>query len=395
MFLQKGMAKANKADPAPAPATATTTAPAPPVASTTAAPAPPVVTTTAAPADNARYASTTDSTAAPPKPTSSSISWTVLSSSNCFSGMSKGSSFPPPTFNTSSILVPPIISNSKPKPCCCSSSKPKSSPGWSKSSSCPILPPPKPKGSCPPPEPNNPYDVISGKNPGPVDSDGSKACVQDNLSTNALGAIGPLNFALTRAPYKIESCDQVIIVEGETFQDPRDYSVKVKAFFTLSIYMVNMLGASDPNTLKRHMLFNEIDVLPDEVLGAPNCLDFMDSKTLNRIVMCFKTKTQFHQIKSSYRRLMECRAGNNLSAITEDKLSVMLRAACFGKDLVIDQKDAIMSLLTPIKTEAELAKKKENDDAVGKNNKLILNEWTQKYGVNPAYGVKVPGQLRR
>lgn len=340
-----------------------------------------------------RYGSTTSdiSSSSVPKASSSPISWISLTSSQCFNDKNSKSSGIP-TFNSNSALRPPILPiKSSPKGCCCSSTKSSSK---SSSSSCPILPPPRSKGSCLPPEPNNPYDVISGKNPGPVDSDGSKACIQDNLSTNALGAIGPLNFALTRPPYKIETCDQVIIIEGETFQDPRDYSVKVKAIFTLSVYMINMLGDSNANTLKAHMLISDVNTVPQQVIGAPNCLEFFDQKSLNRIVMCFKTKTQFMQIKHSFSRLMQCRAGGDLKKYTEDQLNVIIRAACFGKELEIDKKDAIMRLLTPITSEIEQIKAKEKNDSLGFNDRKILGEWAEKYGVNVAYGARVPGQLR-
>jgi hypothetical protein len=287
-------------------------------------------------------------------------------------------------------LPPPINSHAAPSncPCSCSSSHSSSSAKQPPCESPPIVPSPPQKG-CEVGNTINPYDIISGKvTPTSVDSDGTEACITDFKATNAVGQVGPLNFAVTRPPYKILSCDQVVIVEGETFADPTDYTKRVKAWFTLSVYMINMFnfdknGKKDSQQLRNHLLIHQITSVPQPVLGAPGCLEFFDSKNLNRIVSCFDKNTS-ENIKSVYDDLMKCRLGNDLKKFDINHLTEMIRVSCMGNDLKSNDKQKLMSFL-------------KSNNLMPKTQYQVEQEektFMEKLGINPAYGLKVPGSAR-
>jgi hypothetical protein len=283
---------------------------------------------------------------------------------------------------TSSVLSPPSIPSSSSCPCSCTSksSNPKVEP-------CipPIVPSP-PQKDCIPNNPINPWDIISGKlTPQSVDSDGTEACITDFKATNAVGQLGPLSFAITRPPYKISSCDQVVIVNGETFSNPRDYSKREKAWFTLSVYMVNSFsfdaaGKRDSQNLRNHMLIQEITSMPMEIIGAPGCLEFFDSKNMNRIVACFDEATQ-KLIKATYMDLMKCRIGDDLKNLNSDQLAELIRTSCMGNDLKFRDSRRLMNFL---KTNNLMPQTQYQVEQA--NNSLM-----EKLGINPAYGLQVPG----
>lgn len=211
----------------------------------------------------------------------------------------------------------------------------------------------------------------------------------DNKSTNAVGYLGPLSYAVTRPPYKIHTCDQVLIVEGETFSNPSDYSKREKAWFTLSVYMLNAFtfdkgGKKDSQNLKNHMLLQQITNLPAEIYGAPGCMEYFDSKNMNRVVMCFSDVGTANQIKEAYNAFMKCRLGDSLKDLSMDKIKEIIKAACMGKDITFSDTNKLMSFITGNKLQGDSKKSAWQLQAES-------DETKKKFNVNPAYDLRVPG----
>jgi len=210
---------------------------------------------------------------------------------------------------------------------------------------------------------------------------GTGACNADGKATNALGFIGPKAFALTAAPYKVLSCDQVIVLDGTTFINRKDYQPRKTATFTLSLYMVNEFAQHDGKTMTNSILIQNIDPMPSKIQGAPTCIDFTDTKNMNRIVMCLPDVGTANSVLKAYVDFMKCRAGDNLKAISPLAVRRVFQAACLGIPLNIsDTSDEakIMSVLKPFLPQ------------------LGFNP-AQLSKVNPAYtlrGLRVPGTLR-
>ena len=180
--------------------------------------------------------------------------------------------------------------------------------------------------------------------------DGTKAC-GDPKSTNATGKIGPNSLAITKPPYKVISCDQILIIEGTTFASTRDYSVRKNQVFSLSLYMLNSFNSKDPKTLSNHMLLEDMSNLPTSIYGAPTCISFDNLKTNNKIVMCLPARGYVEQIKQAIMKFMKCRIGFIGKNIKPKDIRKVFEATCKGKKLDstdnADQVYAMMKSLMP------------------------------------------------
>jgi len=227
-------------------------------------------------------------------------------------------------------------------------------------------------------ETGNPYTNPQSKPPTKKSggSEGTKACISDPKATNATGHIGPLNLAITKPPYKLHSCDQVLVIDGSTFKNPKDYSWRKSQTFTLSVYMINQFDNHDGKTMKNHILLENVTELPDTIQGAPKCLDFIDNKNINRIQMCFSSVGEVRQVKEVFMDFMKCRMGDTLKNISTEDVRRVFEASCLGQRVEIPDNSDTSKLITflapflPPSTEPK------------------PTDWPK---VNPAWGFTVPG----
>lgn len=179
-----------------------------------------------------------------------------------------------------------------------------------------------------------------------VPSDGTGACISDGKSTNAVGQIGPKQFAITKTPYKLFSCDQVLIIEGQTFINPKDYQKRKPAIFTLSVYMLNQFDSKDNKTMKNHMLLENITNLPDNIFGAPSCVEFIDAKSLKKINICLNSKQDADDLIEVFMDFMKCRMGDSLKNISQDDLKRVFEASCLGRKVDTPEGSGVAKLST-------------------------------------------------
>lgn len=319
------------------------------------------------------------SSSCPPKCNSNSTSGNCTSSSS--SGPSRcdlvpSSVFYPPIIATNSSSLSSNSTSTSACPCNCTSS----SSVERKRCPSPVSKPPTP---CVPQGPDDPYDP----NPDSIDSDGTNACPVENKSTNAVGDLGPLSFAVTREPFKLVTCDQVIVIEGESIKDFTDYTKKQPAWFTLSLYMINMLGQRKANTIQNHILLQNLSALPSKILGAPKCIQFLDIARNNKIAMCLSREDLADQIISVYMDLLKCRMSYTLKKMSAKDLSNMFRTACLGKEINIFGLSKYESFIKPFSRDLEKQQTVEQKQ-------LFEDEQKTKYGVKSVYTLKVPGSLR-
>lgn len=250
---------------------------------------------------------------------------------------------------------------------------------------CKASPPKAPKSrDCPVPQGLDPYELSNVKQ---IDSDGTEACISDNKSTNVVGKLGPLSYAITRPPYKITTCDQVVIIPGETFSNPKDFIKREKAWFTLSAYIINSFDYKKPDqkdsqNIKNSLMVERITNMPNDIYGAPGCIEFFDSKNMNRIVMCFDETTK-NNIKDTYTELLKCRVNGGLSSISISKFKDLIKTSCMGKDITISKFQNLSNLLK---------KYSENKSSIF-DNKEDEEKLKKKLNINPAYNLVVPGNL--
>lgn len=208
-------------------------------------------------------------------------------------------------------------------------------------------------------------------------SDGTLACESGKKATNAVGHLGPKNYAITKSPFKVFTCDQVLLIEGTTFIDPNNYLYRKSAFFTLSAYVINHFDKKNPDNLRTSILADDITEVPSAVFGAPDCVSFVDNKTMKKIDMCFANPGLAQQIIYAYHTFMKCRMGDSLKKITSLEIKKIFKSACLGRNFDVPDQGAetqfnsyLKSFLPPV----------------------IKNKINGK--INPAFGNKIPGQLR-
>jgi predicted lipid-binding transport protein (Tim44 family) len=154
-------------------------------------------------------------------------------------------------------------------------------------------------------------------------------------ATNAAG-ISVVNGHVTEAPYKVNSCDQVIEIEARSLTDMNDFAQKEDAFFTLSMYMVNKFQKKDPSTLNNSVMMDSLVNTPAIIPGSVSCLQF--AGTTRVINMCMKDKTAAEAVITAYSDLMKCRMGDNLKSATASTIQRLLRSSCLGLDVNFDIK---------------------------------------------------------
>jgi hypothetical protein len=204
------------------------------------------------------------------------------------------------------------------------------------------------------------------------------ACVADKKNTNAVGLLGNSNFNITKFPYILKSCDQVILIEGATtFLVPDDYMNKEPRTYTMSAYAVNQFKTISPMILQTQLLLDDMASMPVEIPGAPRCLKFQGSE--KDIIMCLNQNQKASQLLKAYADFMKCRMGGNL-ADGSDKQPLKLFKE-FQKACLKRKSDSGRDL-----SEEEYLKKLNS----GLPSILNRNKFA-KMSFNSAFGYKTPG----
>lgn len=153
-------------------------------------------------------------------------------------------------------------------------------------------------------------------------------------STNALGYIGATNLSISQQPYIIKRCDQVLLIPGQRILSFDDYCQKQDAFFTMSIYMVNVFDGQDPSKLLQSITMDKITHMPTHLAGSPGCIDFQGES--KRMAMCFKNAEMVDELIEAHQAFMRCRKGDNLKGFDIQNILHVLEK-CMGQGN-LDQK---------------------------------------------------------
>lgn len=153
--------------------------------------------------------------------------------------------------------------------------------------------------------------LCNGKNDAnDLDKDGKKIIGGTNVfagklnATDALGMVGDTNWSINKPPYKVERCDQILLIHGQKL-DLKDYCIKEDAFMTMSIYMVNFFISKDSNKLLESIPMDQVTSIPAPMAGAPGCT--MWSTKTKSFPFCYKNKEIMNQIIQAYTDFQACR----------------------------------------------------------------------------------------
>lgn len=156
-------------------------------------------------------------------------------------------------------------------------------------------------------------------------------------SSNGTHAGGSGAKTITGPPFKITTCDQVIQISAKTLLDYQDFTKKGDAFFTLSVYMVNMFESNNGDTLKNSITLDRIIKLPGIIPGSVSCVDFHDT-TDKQFAICLPTKEEAKELIKAVNQFMKCRMGDSLKAAPARTVKSVMKASCLGLDVSFDLK---------------------------------------------------------
>ena len=167
------------------------------------------------------------------------------------------------------------------------------------------------------------------------DAESTNVFVDSDNSTNAAGLVGLKNLSISKPPWNIKSCDQVIQIQAETLPNKKDYTQRTAGFFTLSMYMVNSFASRVSNALLESLNLENI-YEPIQINGALGCLDFIDNIINRRLTICLPNEDLMANLKDAFFRLKRCRNGDNLKE--SDKGNIRLYGNCLGVKIKIPKR---------------------------------------------------------
>ena len=140
--------------------------------------------------------------------------------------------------------------------------------------------------------------------------------------------------------WRIKRCDQVVQIMASRIRDYNDYSLREPAFYTLSIYMINVFNGKDNTKLIDSINIENIANVPDIIPGSKNCLAFTDVKNQKKISMCLEDQDRVDDVKEVLQKIMRCRMGDNLKELPINTIKKIFQASCLGMDVEFTSKMA-------------------------------------------------------
>lgn len=155
-----------------------------------------------------------------------------------------------------------------------------------------------------------------------TDGKGTDVFVGHSDATNAAGVVGNDDYTITKAPYEVQSCDQVLQISGKTI-NLKDYSDRKPAFMTLSIYFANFFPSKNSSALIESMETQTLTSGLTQLPGAPGCTMFHGPS--KHYSFCFESEEIREQIEIAARKFLNCK--------NEDINDLHLQNALKGCDL--------------------------------------------------------------
>jgi len=207
-------------------------------------------------------------------------------------------------------------------------------------------------------------------------------------SSNAAGYIGHKNYSISQN-MRIKSCDQVLQIKGQYLKDMEDFSIKGTAFFTMSMYLINMFDERNPAKLVESINLRHITKVPDKIRGAKGCLDFVDGKDKKEIAMCLESLELQIEVKEAFQQFMRCRMGDNLNEIPVTTIRKIFQGECLGKNVKLTSKFGpnLKNFLKNASIRDKLKARLQKHIFLNKAHNNADNKWDSKY-MTPVPGSK-------
>ena len=136
---------------------------------------------------------------------------------------------------------------------------------------------------------------------------------------------------LTKFPYEITRCDQVVTFKGQFIPDFNEYRGRADGFFTLTAHYANLFAEDNANKLLRSVLLSEVSTRPHIFHGSGGCI-LISSKDgpQHNISICLNDPKQQQNILEVLKSFTDCRGGSTITKIDKLKVADMIKT-CGGK----------------------------------------------------------------
>jgi hypothetical protein len=114
---------------------------------------------------------------------------------------------------------------------------------------------------------------------------------------------------IDKAPFKITRCDQVVGFMSDFIPDDNDYTIRKKAFFTMSAYHFGKFTKKDINTLELAFVWSNSRTDAFMPIGAENCLSIDGGENIAHILLCAKNREEYNQYMDFIDNFSTCRRG--------------------------------------------------------------------------------------
>lgn len=147
-------------------------------------------------------------------------------------------------------------------------------------------------------------------------------------STNVVGSVSDSASSSSTDNFNVTSCEQVIMFDGERITDLNNYAKKAPAYFTLSAYSVASFDNKDANKLVEFFDLAGIATVPQQILGAYNCLMFTYKSGGRSMSMCFKDDTMIQKFRDAYNKFEICAKGGNIATMSPSAVQNFSKMTC-------------------------------------------------------------------
>ena len=125
------------------------------------------------------------------------------------------------------------------------------------------------------------------------------------------GVLAKGKLELSKRPYKVNQCDQVILFKGSRIVNFDDYSKQKSSHFSLSAYLLNVFEEKNPNKLIDSININQLLKEPTNLVGMKKCINFTAQS--GRIAVCLGNEEEAEEVLKAYEEFRSCVKGKKES----------------------------------------------------------------------------------
>jgi len=165
----------------------------------------------------------------------------------------------------------------------------------------------------------------------------------DGLGTSILDkgvkdASAASKLVITKPPFKVTECNQILMFSAEYIEDLRDYRKRKPAFFSINVLNTFVFEKKDATKLIHSSSFTTSKRLTGPLKGAKGCISIDGGKVNSDITICFKNEKDTDDLLRAIKSFSKCRMGDNLVPISPEKIAKIAQACGAAKK---EEKDPV------------------------------------------------------